>query len=163
MAGKRTRTQDDEGAEWIPGERQTKAPRMQQTVAEIIDRGNEESDAEDMLDSVVVRPTTGDRRRTMLRGFLDEEAETRARRASTEESDDVMIEEAETPNPSSIVVLTPGNTNGRNHETGERSTNSLPFAADLERDAGVQVPEWLQSNLKKTTTKATNPVPIIHM
>ena len=124
MAGKRTRTQDDEGAEWIPGERQTKAPRMQQTVAETIDRGNEESEAEDMLDSVVVRPTTGDRRRTMLRSFPDEEAETRARRASTEESNDAMIEEAETSTPSPIVVLTPGNTDGRNHETGERSTNS---------------------------------------
>ena len=160
MAGKRTRTQDDEGTEWIPAERQTKAPRMQQTDAETIDRGNKESGGEDILDSVVVRPTTGDGGRTAMRSFPDKEAETRARRASTEESDDVMIEEVETPTPSPIVVLSPGNTDSRNHETGDRSRNSLPFAADLERDAGVQVPEWLQRNPKKTAKKAMNPVPM---
>jgi hypothetical protein len=106
MAGKRTRTQAEEGTKGVIGERVQKAPRTRLAVAESIEGGNDGQEDEEMLDSVVamappVARGSGGNRRT-ARHVLEERNNRESRRMNVAERNtgverNVAVEEAEAP------------------------------------------------------------------
>ena len=151
MAGKRTRTQD-ENSEVAAGAPANKTPRMRQVVvAESVDNGDDDQE-EELMETVFVRPA-GSRRSVAgenTRAIVRERTLASGSERRLPMGREIDMENDERAQPSPVDALTPESTRGTDRRDMRR-----------ERETESPVPDWIQEVRRRpAAAKVTRPPPI---